>query len=387
MGGALYLIGYSWISTSPNVQVLFINNSATSLGGAIYAQKTGEHDLVSTPNCFIRYLDNIAPPNQQQNVHFKFIDNCASTENGGDAIYTTTVVDCAWNGSFKTVDNATFKQVFLKWLNFEFNYTTNHCSNFIQTSARSFKSSINHLKVAPGETFSFPFEAQNDFGNSTPTTFVIFSDDSKVELPNSFVQTDGSLLFQTNNTNDNYYLQFVTVDRRRHVGYVDVSVENCPLGFYLNNSECICTTEKYDGYSYCSLEIYMQSGYWAGKVGDFFATSIRPFSCCKRSGSVTPVNNNSDILCNNRVGVLCGDCKPGCGISISGRSCVKCYKSHYTAWIIYIATTYIPITIIFVFLLVLNVNLAVGPVHSFIHSLLSDITSHHNGKQSFGLLY
>jgi len=368
-GGALYLSGYSWISASPNVQVLFINNSATSLGGAIYSQKSGENDLISTGKCFIRYTDNIKPPNQWKNVSFRFIDNCASMDNGGDAIYTTTVVDCAWDGSFNVVDNSTLRSVFLNWTNFEFSDTISTCSKFIQTSARSFKSctAADHLKVAPGEVFSFPFEAQNDFGDTTPTIFGIFSNKKQVEIPNPVVQSNGSSLFITNATTANFYLQFVTVDSRKHLGYVDVTVEDCPLGFYLKNGKCVCTTETYVGLSHCSssdLVIYIQPGYWAGEVSNFFTTFECPSSFCKESS--TALYNDSDVLCQNRVGRLCGDCAPGYGLSITGRNCVRCNGSYFTAWLIHIAATYIPITIVFVLLLVLNVNLAVGPIRSFI---------------------
>ena len=381
-GGALYLSGYSWIRASPNVQVLFINNSATSLGGAIYAHKSGENDLISTAKCFIRYTDGIKPPDQWENVSFRFIDNCASADNGGDAIYTTTVVDCAWDGSFNVVDNSTLRNVFLNWTNFEF-ITANACSKFIQTSARSFKScsTTDNLKVSPGEIFSFPFEAQNDFGDTTPTIFGIFSDNQEVEIPNPVVQSNGSSLFIANKTIGNFYLQFVTVDSRKHVGYVDVSVEDCPLGFYLKNGKCVCIPERYLGLSHCSsseLVVYMQPGYWAGKIDNFFTTTECPTSFCKES-SVT-LYNDSNALCQNRVGTLCGDCAPGFGLSASGNNCVKCKGSHYTAWIIHITTTYIPITIVFVLLLVLNMNLAVGPIHSFL--VFSQIYSanyyHHN---------
>ncbi|XP_065897607.1 uncharacterized protein [Dysidea avara] len=370
MGGALYLSGYSWISASPNVQVLFINNSA-NLGGAIYAQKSGEHDLVSTANCFIRYIDNIASPDKWKNVSFNFTDNCASTDNGGDAIYTTTVVDCAWDGSFNVVDNSTLRNVFLNWTNFEFITSNDICSNFIQTSARSFKSSTNHLKVAPGETFPFPFEAQNDFGNTTPTIFAVFSNDRQVEIPNPVVQTDGSSLFKTNNTNDSFYLQFVTVDRRRHVGYVNVSVEDCPMGFHVNNGTCVCTSAKFEGLSCDSRGLHIQPGYWAGEIENGFLSIYScPMSYCKYMNSTILLNlkhrNDSDALCNNRIGRLCGNCSFGHGLEIGTLDCVKCKGSHYTAWTIYITTTYIPITIVFVLLLVLNINLAVGPIHSFI---------------------
>jgi len=375
-GGALYLTGYSWISASPNVQVFFINNSATSLGGAIYAQKTGEHDLVSNSNCFIRYTDNIAPPDKWENVNFRFIDNCASVDNGGDAIYTTTVVDCAWDGSFKAVDNSTLKNVFLKWPNFKFNVTTSNCHRFLQTSARSFKNlpNVDHLRetIAPGEVFPFPFEAQNDFGDTTPTIFAIFSDNKHIKIPNPVVQSNGSSLFTTNGTNSDFYLQFVTVDSRKHVGYVNVSVQDCPLGFYLKNGKCVCISDQYEyvGVSFCNtsaLEIQMLPSYWAGNVHNkFFSTYVCPVSYCRYSSTNIILLKNDTSLCRNRVGTLCGTCSPEHGLEIGTYDCVKCSGSQYTAWIIYVITTYTPLTTVFILLLVLNMNLAVGPIHSFI---------------------
>ena len=372
-GGALYLSGYSWISASPNVQVLFKNNLATSFGGAIYAQKSGEHDLVSNSNCFIRYSDNIKPPDEWENVKFSFIDNHALIKDGGDAIYTTTVVDCAWNGSFKAIDNATLRNVFLNWTNFEFNCTKGNCPRFIQTSARFFKRlNSSSLSVAPGQTFKFPFEVQNDFGQSTATIFSIFSGSEQVNIPNPVVKTDGSTLFKAKSTEKSFFLQFETVDSRKHVGYINVSVKHCPLGFYLNVTECICNTEKYDGISHCSshsgeLEIYVEPGYWAGEICGSLATYMCPLSYCKHDFSAVPLDNNNDAtLCNKRTGRLCGNCLSGLGLEIGTLDCIKCNGPHFDAWAVYITTAYIPITTVFILLLILNMNLAVGPIHSFI---------------------
>ena len=374
-GGAIYLSGYSWISTSHDVNVSFINNSANTLGGAIYAQKSGEHDIVSGTNCFIQYADSSVAPGDWENVSFVFSDNCGTI--GGDAIFATTVVDCAWNGSFASLNYDTLKRVFLKWPGFVFNHTYTNCSNFIQTSARSYSidSAKQHLKIAPGEYFKFPFNALNDFGNSTTAIFSVFSGDDNVNIPNPNVQTDSYTRFTTNETG-NFYLQFATVDNRRHVGYINVQVDECPVGFYLYNDTCTCISniENYEGVARCQtndLKVYMQPGFWAGRVyskdnSSFFSSYTCPFSYCKSTNYNTALNSNSSTLCQNRVGTLCGDCAPGYGISISGYECVNCNGSHYTAWIVYVTTTYMPITIVFVILLVLNMNLAVGPVHSFI---------------------
>ena len=373
LGGALYLSGSSWISVSSHVQVLFINNSAY-FGGAIYYQKNGEHDLISSANCFIRYADVTLTPDHWHNVTFLFFDNCVSTDYGGDAIHTTTIVDCAWNGSFNPRNDYVLKQIFIGWPNFNFSSSVNRCTNFIQTSARYINfETIKEIRVAPGQKFKFPFNALNDFNSSTVKTFLLYNNEKQVSLPIPVKQTNGTTSFKTSKINNSFYLQFETIDNRKHIGYITVKVKNCPMGFELKNDACECIaaikSSSYEGLDFCEpdlLELYVRPGYWAGDVGGFFSTYTCPFSYCIQTSSSVALTNDSDVLCNNRMGRLCGDCKDGYGLSVGTLDCVNCTGSHVTAWIILITTTYVPITIVFILLLVLNINLVVGPIHSFI---------------------
>ena len=383
-GGALYLAGYSWINASPNVHISFINNSAREYGGAIYYQRSGEHNVISSTNCFIQYTDDTIPP-YDWNVTFIFFDNCASVNitdaterNKGDAIYATTVVDCAWN------ESSNLKDIFLYWSNFKF-LSGNNCKNFIQTATRYLKynnQNSTNLMVAPGEKFKFPFTAINDFNGPIYTIFMFYSDDESVTINTPVVKSDGSTSIKTSNKGiSSFYLQFQSIDTRKHVGYINVTIKNCPMGFVLNNDECECIN-SYDGLAYCNssgeLEIYILTGYWAGYVkpnNTFFSTYDCSYLYCIQASGPIALTNDSDVLCKNRTGRLCGDCKPGYGLSVGTLTCVNCTGSHVIAWIILIVTTYVPITVVFILLLVLNMNLAVGPIHSFIffvkHSLLS----------------
>ena len=379
-GGALYLAGYSWISTSPNVRVSFINNSAHEYGGAIYFEKSSSgNSAFSVDKCFLQYSDDTRAP-YDWNVTFIFFGNCASMnpavgteKNKGDAIYTTTVVDCTWNNSFS---GANLKDTFLHWPNFKFQPGNCNCKNFLQTAARYFKyngPSNASLVVAPGEIFAFPFIAINDFNEPITTTFMIHSSDQNVTINTPIVKTGGATSMRTIiKSNNSFYLQFETIDTRKHVGYIIVTMINCPMGFVLNNGVCECIN-SYDGLAYCNssgeLEIYILAGYWAGYVKPnktFFSAYACPYLYCLQASNPVRLTNDSDVLCKNRTGRLCGDCKHGYGLSVGTLSCVNCTGSHVIAWIILIATTYIPITVVFILLLVLNMNLAVGPIHSFI---------------------
>ena len=249
-------------------------------------------------------------------------------------------------------------------------------SSFIQTAARTVRyngSSNTSLSITPGEVFKFPFTALNDFGELISNIFMIYSNNKNVSIPNPVVQTNGSISLKTNNVDDSFYLQFETINNRKHIGYILVTVKNCPMGYVLYNNACECITvnqsDSYEGLAYCKsseLEIYIRPGYWAGQVEQFFSTYTCPFSYCIETSSPIELNNNSDILCNNRMGRLCGECKHGYGLAVGTLGCVNCTGSHVIAWVILITTTYVPITIVFISLLVLNMNLAVGPVHSFI---------------------
>lgn len=56
-GGAMALMGYSFLQVSSNTTLKFVRNKAVFKGGAIFGQSIGEHDLISSRNCFIRYSD------------------------------------------------------------------------------------------------------------------------------------------------------------------------------------------------------------------------------------------------------------------------------------------------------------------------------------------
>ena len=57
VGGAIALFGAAFIQTEPLSALKFTDNEAVIAGGAIYAVSVGEHDLIDSHNCFIRFSD------------------------------------------------------------------------------------------------------------------------------------------------------------------------------------------------------------------------------------------------------------------------------------------------------------------------------------------
>ena len=92
-GGAIALLGNAFALTRNRSVLVFEDNYAYRLGGAIYAINVGGHDLVSSRNCFLRYTDYTIPPPHWP-VMFQFNSNTA--EVAGNSIYTTSLLPCMW---------------------------------------------------------------------------------------------------------------------------------------------------------------------------------------------------------------------------------------------------------------------------------------------------
>ena len=168
-GGAIALLGYAFIQTSNGVHLQFVNNSAEIQGGAIFAQSIGEHDLISSRNCFFRYKDIEATP-QQWNSSFYFENNTAKGE--ANSIYATSLLACQWGGAYGSAQPAS-SEVFC-WNDDDQNpnrweYSPGNCSTEITTSPASFNN--RSYNINPLTTEFFP-PRQHIFMHSAHTTFV-----------------------------------------------------------------------------------------------------------------------------------------------------------------------------------------------------------------------
>ena len=72
-GGAIALLGNSFLQASSNSLLYFADNTAQLRGGAIYSETLSKHDLITTPNCFVRYEDILVPPTSWQSFFFLLI--------------------------------------------------------------------------------------------------------------------------------------------------------------------------------------------------------------------------------------------------------------------------------------------------------------------------
>ena len=87
-GGAINLLGVTYILVNDNTSMNFIRNSAEVYGGAISNKYLGRDYIITNPNCFVRHRDSFLDPSHWK-AEFYFEDNRGSLYEN-DSIHTTS---------------------------------------------------------------------------------------------------------------------------------------------------------------------------------------------------------------------------------------------------------------------------------------------------------
>ena len=174
-GGALSLLASSRMNIEESTTIMFVENCAGEVGGAIYAELTNEHNVISEWNCFIQYSDTSLSPDEW-NTTIKFQDNNSS--HGGHSIYATTIRSCVWGRSYTHVSINDTKNAF-HWKAFKFNGKSGK-ENFTRdeiATAANFLSVTNQtmVTVSLGEEYHLPFTQSDDEGQNAKAIFFIQS--------------------------------------------------------------------------------------------------------------------------------------------------------------------------------------------------------------------
>ena len=153
---------------------------------------------------------------------------------------------------------------------------------------------------------------------------------------------------------------------------------SCPPGFVSQGNKCVCADWP-DGIVTCdedSLNASMQIGYCmthdneTGEVraGRCFQSLFRNDSHKFYYPLPTEVSDLNARVCgpSNSEGLLCGECQEGFAVPLFVTiNCINC-TSVSNGWIKFITLTYLPITIIFIVIVVFAISVVSGPSNSFI---------------------
>ncbi len=96
-GGAISLLGSTYILIDSNTRFDFISNMATDKGGAIYNKYIEMDNLMTMPNCFIRHVSPFLNPDHW-NATFNFTNNTDFHGEKKNSIHTSSILPCAMAG-------------------------------------------------------------------------------------------------------------------------------------------------------------------------------------------------------------------------------------------------------------------------------------------------
>ena len=406
-GGAIALLGGSFLMIDENTQMTFDDNNAMVQGGAIYNTYISRENMDSYSHCFIRHTDAFRHPDDwgtkftfQGNIHM-----CGSRQN---SIYSTSILPCSWAGGVGVNAN---KHAIFCWEGWSYTNISGdpvECKTQISTDAGEITFTTpdksNVVQAFPGHEFKLDIDIKDDLGRdvSEQTVFVAVTNTTGSTLGvngNLYSYVWGESATVWGEEEDRIILTLDSVEDR--VWHLEVTIElmPCPPGFKEANTtqeedvteatqlQCTCAN-LYGGVLLCdnkNFSAMLRNSNWMGRLQDddddddssqYLSSPCPPGYCTSNptfSHFFLPNNSESldNLTCgsNNRRGVLCGQCIKGFEPAVNSPTyeCVNCTDVNVVASVFkYIAIVYIPIIIIFVVIIIFGVRLTSGPANAFI---------------------
>ena len=380
-GGAVALIGDSIMIFGPNRTYKFIENTALDKGGAVYAKLVNIQDAIALNRCFLQYHDADGyMSGGGWNVAITFTGNRAFT-GSGHAIFATTFFPCQVGDEMNNLWGMLRKWGIIVKRNLSIRGLQ------IATEGSSLYLKDNSLSVIPGEQFVHGVTIKDDFHQKVNEVLTAMSwNFSNTVDDTSFVPCIEDSVTIKGEPRKKIKLYMQTVTSRLSYVRLNIVLTDCPPGFFYNHtlSKCDCNDREYPGIVKCDkslLHSYLSPGYWAGFVENSMelVTSYCSLHFCNYNRSHQqglPIrlpktrSRLKESMCGKaRTGIACGKCAPGYTTHYHSPSyrCKSTYSTTYKlGWLFYLLSELIPVTIVFIIVLVFNINFTCGAINGFI---------------------
>ena len=390
-GGAIALLGNTYLILHQNTTLWFTHNKAYSKGGAIYFVSSSERDFVSTQKCFIFYSDlNAEQENWNTSLYFQ-----NNTDFLNKSIYATTLLPCVWGNLPGSVDINSTSLDFLFSRTFHFANSSgpafgdNSMTDVISITVND----PTPIKLSPGRLHSFNITSLDELSNTvTPVFFVHTLNPNESAVDTSTVYTYDNQIRLYGHPNSIVTLKLQTISGRPWSYTINVTLSECPPGFYYNNAsdvysrQCVCTSDGYYGIYSCdniNMLVYLYPYFWAGTIHSkgklTFVTADCPLGYCNVSDPSNPVPVTLSLEdsakfeteeCLYRNGTLCGKCITGYCVATNSPTyeCIDSTSSvlnkYGILWLVILK--YIPFTAFLLLIIFFNVGLVDGPLNAYI---------------------
>lgn len=376
-GGAICMLGFSALILNDNVIVRFENNSATVEGGAIYQDSFSKRDYFDSQSCFIRYRGhkNVT----ERNNNFYFQGNTIFDHQNGHSIYLATVLPCyhSCNNTHTDYHNHD-SEMFTTCIG---NFTFDSKVVEISTSVSNVTMKNETVLAVPGKKFALPIETQNDFLNEILIIYhVMITDDrikNSIKLDSEYYVSNKSIRF-FGSPGDEADVVLESISSRKLVYKFHVKMQQCPPGFVIEDTKCVCPLERPPSIQSCNnktFEAKLHQNYWMGYENTTSNKNLLyglcPFTnCARQNGTSLPHDISAsldDVICGEHYqGILCSQCKKDYALRYNDYF-YSCQKIHNNCrgWL-YVVLEIIPVTIFFMVVMVFNIQFTDGAVSGVI---------------------
>ena len=376
-GGAIF-IDNTAIDLYFNGTLHFSGNTAV-IGGAIFIQSLNIMQYEGT--CFLQNNVTILQ------LHF---NNNSATSGIGHDIFASTLQPCVQ--LYQSNTTALFTDGKMGKFNF-----SSSVSHSVSTAPAKLSLNLNKTHAFPFPGLPYTMDVMElDELNQSITNLQLFplsatwlhNTPIKMNLTHSIGHN--YVIIFNGQEGDNGTLLLQTTEYSAAL-YINVTLFQCPPGYIFHADTCHCSHSISDLYYYgiqhCleNKSAVISTGTWAGYLKHEFTTADCAVSLCdyhtsnKYEEHILPLDNNllNDHVCaSHRKGVLCGSCITDYTTYLHSPS-YHCGESTHCQYgpLFYILSEIIPVTIIFLVILLFNVNLTSGTLYSFI--FYSQIVSNH----------
>ena len=371
-GGGFYHGYGSHFYLASEANVLFGNNMASQLGGAIYAEMRGECDNIGQTDTACLFT---VPNTTNVKQYLQLWNNSARC--AGDVLYGGETKNCLkfegyniYNISNMANDTTSLSEIASD------PFRACFCNNReLQCSALTIE-----VKVYPGQKFSVsvvtvgqangvvPSSVQAQLGSNSQATMGAFQNRQNTKT----VCTNLTFTLYSKNDTETITLttgRCVLIEQHRKV-YINVSLLQCPEGFELSDSpaQCICQERLQEYTKDCTIDdqkIHRTTNFWSGYDNATRGLVLHPH--CPFDYCTPPPNNftmkHSDLQCSyNRTRLLCGQCQPGFSLALGTSKCLRC-SDYYLALLPVFAVAGLALV---VFLFACKLTLARGTINGLI---------------------
>ena len=360
-GGAILLVGTAYLNIGPNNFLHFENNKAT-IGGAICKVQLETKYFGYTELCFIK-------SEEPKTIDFSFQDNHATSGIAND-IFVANVRECQYRCSVKVGHQVFTEQCIGNML-----FSNNHSSIASSTNTITVDNAVHPF---PGIPYKLNVTQKDIFNNDVSHLFPLtvgFMYACKISIdPGFIILTDNNIkLYGQPGSSGKLVLQGYT-NTNVQVS-TNVNLSYCSPGYVLNNDICVCSTAdnstRLEGIASCfNNTAVLQAATWAGYLKESpheLMTANCKVGLCNRERETVLTKKLDNVCHHSREGILCSQCKPNYTLYYHSNSylCKEISNCEYGI-LLYVISELLPITVIFLIILILNINVTSGAVNTFI---------------------